>query len=72
MQSSYLLCGTHQTLSPVGAQTRNKNKRLLLILSLTVNGLAVLIRMVRTLRGAQEMKKTAEISMRMMLVLLLL
>ena len=37
-----------------------------------MNGLAVLIRMVKILRGAQEMKKTAERRIRRIFVLLLL
>ena len=42
------------------------------ICKLTVNGLLSFISMVRTLRGAQEMKKTAEMRMRRMFVLFLL
>ena len=41
------------------------------ICKLTVNGLLVLMMMVKILRGAQEMKKTAEMRKRMMFVLLL-
>ena len=37
-----------------------------------MNGLAVLMRMVKILRGAQEMKKTAERRVRRIFVLLLL
>ena len=39
---------------------------------LTVNGLAVLIMMVKILRGAQEIKKTAERRVKRIFVLLLL
>ena len=42
------------------------------ICKLTVNGLLALMMMVKILRGAQEMKKTAEMRMRMIFVLLLL